>query len=522
MGGIWEDIKGFGPMPLALCLLVPRMAMSYLVVSVAMCCRAVARLFLAASSYEQKANLRILIVTDYLPPQTHGIAFRFRQYIDFMRRDGHEVHVFCTTAVRETETSFDHPNLPCIANPYNLKNKMAYNSGVKLAWYLSAKQWDVVHVVCPSNICWGILPVAAWRRIPIYISHHVDMEYYIYEYVSAKFLAHGGYAMYWLITKLPCILLAQCNAAPTLTFLDQHIPTPSDGSWMKAIRNRIPSGVAIERFKVDAENPAAQKVAERVAILERCGMSSNADACILVMVQRLAPEKGVLRALEALELLKRNGSTVGGVSGAPLSLDGKQTLHLLICGDGPSMKSLVTYTEKHLLPVTFLGNVPNTQLPPLYRAADVFVTCSTSETYGLTVLESLACGTPAVLPHCGVFDELWIGRVPDKWIYDEQSTDSMIAALKDAAAPTGKAYLASNPIKASWRDATDELVRQYKETISNNLAHRQTRATILGAFDSLMRALMGLVLAYWVVKAYTKRSFKIGLWFVDNVLDYFE
>ena len=38
-------------------------------------------------------------------------------------------------------------------------------------------------------------------------------------------------------------------------------------------------------------------------------------------------------------------------------------------------------------------------LPPLYRAADLFVTCSTSETFGLTVLESLACGTPAVLPH---------------------------------------------------------------------------------------------------------------------------
>ena len=45
------------------------------------------------------------------------------------------------------------------------------------------------------------------------------------------------------------------------------------------------------------------------------------------------------------------------------------------------------------------------------RAADLFVTCSTSETYGLTVLEALACGTPAVLPHCGVFDELWIGRM---------------------------------------------------------------------------------------------------------------
>ena len=42
-----------------------------------------------ASTYEKKANLRILIVTDYMPPQTHGIAIRFRNYIDNMRLRGH-------------------------------------------------------------------------------------------------------------------------------------------------------------------------------------------------------------------------------------------------------------------------------------------------------------------------------------------------------------------------------------------------------------------------------------------------
>ena len=36
--------------------------------------------------------------------------------------------------MRETESSFDHPNLPSIINPYNKGNKMAYNPGMKLAW----------------------------------------------------------------------------------------------------------------------------------------------------------------------------------------------------------------------------------------------------------------------------------------------------------------------------------------------------------------------------------------------------
>ena len=217
---MWQSFIDMGDMPVALFLFLPRIAFSYFVVALAMLGRACARLVSAASSYEMKANLRILIVTDYMPPQTHGIAIRFRQYIDYMRKEGHEVHVFCTNTVREKETSFDHPNLPSITNPYNVKNKMAYNAGVKLSWFLSAKQWDLVHVVCPSNICWAVLPVAAWRRIPIYVSHHVDMEYYVYEYVKAKAAATFGWSMYWLLTKFPCQLLAQVLA------VDDPAPRP--------------------------------------------------------------------------------------------------------------------------------------------------------------------------------------------------------------------------------------------------------------------------------------------------------
>ena len=269
-GTVWDAIVGMGDMPVALVLLIPRLAFSYFIVGLAMISRACARLIGATSTFQGKANLRILIVTDYMPPQTHGIAIRFRQYIDYLRKEGHEVHVFCTNTVKERETSFDHPNLPSITNPYNTKNKMAYNAGVKLSWFLSGKQWDIIHLVCPSNIPWGVLPVAAWRRIPIYVSHHVDMEYYIFEYVKAKPAAYFGSIMYWILTKAPCQLLAHANAAPTIRFLDGHI-RPWSGSWAGE-RFRIPSGVAVERFKVNSET---QLLTERAALLARCGYASG-------------------------------------------------------------------------------------------------------------------------------------------------------------------------------------------------------------------------------------------------------
>ena len=96
MAAILEAGKGMGGLPLAVLFFIPRTSISMFVVGLAMICRAGARVFQSASGYQRKANLRLLIVTDYLPPQTHGIAIRFRQYIDYMRRAGHEVQVFCT------------------------------------------------------------------------------------------------------------------------------------------------------------------------------------------------------------------------------------------------------------------------------------------------------------------------------------------------------------------------------------------------------------------------------------------
>ena len=72
----WKTLKAMGDLPVALVVFVPRLCLSSIIVGVAMMSRAIARLFDVTSSYEKKANMRILIVTDYMPPQTHGIAIR--------------------------------------------------------------------------------------------------------------------------------------------------------------------------------------------------------------------------------------------------------------------------------------------------------------------------------------------------------------------------------------------------------------------------------------------------------------
>ena len=61
--------------------------------------------------------------------------------------------------------------------------------------------------------------------------------------------------------------------------------------------------------------------------------------------------------------------------------------------------------------VKFSGFVADADLPDYYRAADVFVLSSRYEPFGMTAIESMACGTPTVVTtHGGLYRALTFGR----------------------------------------------------------------------------------------------------------------
>ncbi len=64
-------------------------------------------------------------------------------------------------------------------------------------------------------------------------------------------------------------------------------------------------------------------------------------------------------------------------------------------------------SELGIRPAThFLDDVPEDDLPLLYNLADVYVTASLYEGFGLPVLEAMACGTPVVCAKAGSLPEI--------------------------------------------------------------------------------------------------------------------
>jgi glycosyltransferase involved in cell wall biosynthesis len=129
----------------------------------------------------------------------------------------------------------------------------------------------------------------------------------------------------------------------------------------------------------------------------------------------------------------------------------------VIVGDGPALDEL----RQRYPQAVFLGSLSGEELASAYRSADCFVFPSLTDTFGLVVIEALACGLPvACFPVAGPMDILGRhGRGPEgdlpspvAGIADDLAHAITLAVAfdREAAAEFGARF--------SWERATDQFI----------------------------------------------------------------
>lgn len=150
----------------------------------------------------------------------------------------------------------------------------------------------------------------------------------------------------------------------------------------------IPWGAPPAEFDEDAVEGAAQSLRARWGVPD--------DALVLLTLSRLSPEKGQDLLLEALLEWEREG-------GPP------QAVWVFLCGGAAYMMGQAFERKLRRLSsrlrrvrVVFPGHVTGLEKQAYFRMADLYVFPSRHESYGLTLMEALAAGLPALcLDHHG-------------------------------------------------------------------------------------------------------------------------
>jgi len=118
--------------------------------------------------------------------------------------------------------------------------------------------------------------------------------------------------------------------------------------------------------------------------LKRAKKDLNLGNDVLLFVGRIAYEKNLLYLLECFKIILKK----------------KKNAKLLIVGDGPQMKELKEDIKKLNLSdnVVLAGRIEHNRLAEsgIFKASKLFVTCSTTETQGITTLEAQLNGLVCV------------------------------------------------------------------------------------------------------------------------------
>ena len=287
--------------------------------------------------------MRILIMTDAWYPQINGVVRTLHQSIDCLRGFGHTVQAITPQRFR---------NFPCPSYP---EIRLAFRPAGKLRKLILHFRPDVIHIATEGPIGLAARRFCLEHALPFTTAYHTRFP----EYIQAR-------------CKIPLSLSYRYLRWFHRPSRGIMVPTPTVRDML------IEKGflhTALWRRGVDS---TLFQPAERHALDPFCRSAGERKAPKFIYVGRVAVEKNLAAFLE-------------------LDLPGSKW----VIGDGPARAQM----EKRYPKVYFLGAYRQEALPPFYNAADVFVFPSLTDTFGLVLLEAMACGTPvAAFPVAGPKD----------------------------------------------------------------------------------------------------------------------
>jgi alpha-1,6-mannosyltransferase len=391
--------------------------------------------------------LKVCDLTQFYSPLSGGVKRYVHEKVRYVQQSPNDEHVLIVPGAVTDVVEAARSRIYTLASPL-LSRTSRYRALVNLraiGEILEREQPDLIESGDPYQVGWKAIASGGALRIPVvgfYHSHFPEA----YLRGSERFFGRTG-------TKIVMDLALRYVRKIYNQFQATLVPSERLGhvlaAWGVENVRAVDLGVDTEIF-----HPLPDDAAET---RESLGISTG--RCLLLYVGRLAQEKNTQTLFAAFaELMRRDPSRY----------------HLLVVGDG-LQRPLLQRLQEETGQVTWRQYCAEPEeLARLYRAADLLVHPGVQETFGLTSLESQACGTPVV----GIR-----GSYMDRIIFDDQlfwareNTASALArAIEESRTQDlrtlGRVVSEQARARYGWPQVFDRLFCIYREVQAHYRASR--------------------------------------------------
>lgn len=321
--------------------------------------------------------LRVAMISNNYFPFVSGVSVSVERLRQGLRELKHQVQLLVPRyreAWQDDETILRVPTVMAFGEKREFRLTNPFSA--RFRHCLQRFKPDIIHVHHPFWLGSMGLWMGRRLRVPVVYTYHTRLEHY------AHFVPLPGALFRNLIShSLIKHFSNRCQGV--------IVPTYSAEEYLRMIGVKTPTliqptGIDTAQF-ADTDLEALEELRHQLSI-------DPADT-VLVSVSRISQEKNIGFMLEALAELKKLG---------------RQSLRLLLIGDGPDRQTIQQHIEALALQeqVTLVGDVPPKEMARYYHLGDIFVFASTSETQGMVILEAMAAGLPVVAVRSSGIDDV--------------------------------------------------------------------------------------------------------------------
>ena len=306
------------------------------------------------------------MLSDVYFPRVNGVSASIRTFARELTQLGHSVTIVAPEyGSRDEEGEFEIIRLPSRIIFFDPEDRLMRSSGVRTASRaLSKRSWDVIHIHTPFRA--HQLGVRLGRRIgcPTVESYHTFFEEYVAHYLPWLPVSLLRFAARSFSRRL-------CQGVDRLIVPSQQMADVLRRYGITTPVSVIPTGIHLDEFRGGDGDQFRRE--HDIAI----------DQPTLVTVSRLAAEKNIGFLLDVTRALVTEFAQ----------------LMFIVAGEGPDADRLRQKVAALGLQsnVRFVGNLDRRKgLLDCYKAGNVFVFASPTETQGLVLLEAMSLGIPIV------------------------------------------------------------------------------------------------------------------------------